>query len=65
MPRSLWVIEVLQPKVRGEGMEWHPAEFFTKKAEAVRGLGDGSGGWMVDDRPAKARVRRWSPVEGR
>ena len=55
MPRSLWVIEVLQPKWKAEGMEWTPAYWHATKKQAdadmqVEKLVNGT----------TARVRKWT-----
>jgi hypothetical protein len=58
MPRSLWVIEVLAPKIGGRGREWCPWSFEATKREAVY--------WMrARERESgnTCRVRRWAPVE--
>jgi hypothetical protein len=63
MPRSLWVIEVLQPKVRGEGREWYPTSFEQTKREA-EGMATETRRSLsfYESPPVKVRVRRWAPV---
>jgi hypothetical protein len=56
MPRSLWVIEVLTPKVKEPGNEWVPRMWVDTQREAretARRV------CMFD----RWRVRRWAPVE--
>jgi hypothetical protein len=63
MPRSLWVIEVLQPKVRGEGREWTPITFEQTRREAR--LSAEVHGCVRGCVEHPVRVRRWAPAEGR